>query len=160
MEFTCVAAEPLPIAIELAPPVAAPPPAEYCACAATWNKPRYVDAISTASRRSDGVAGIPACVGGPPIAVRFAALLDDTTRLPHARSSSDAATQAPNASFQTVLNDLFIFSPLVIYVPDDAIANASASEDVPLDSSIVHRGLFQKIFGSLNTELKILFPCS
>nr|WP_306715263.1 hypothetical protein [Burkholderia dolosa] len=33
----------------------------------------------------------------------------DATRPPFARSSSDAATQAPTASFQIVLNDLFIF---------------------------------------------------
>lgn len=36
---------------------------------------------------------------------------DDATRFPPARSNSDAATQAPKASFQIVLYDLFIFIP-------------------------------------------------
>nr|WP_230975317.1 hypothetical protein [Burkholderia multivorans] len=35
--------------------------------------------------------------------------LADLTFPPFARSSSDAATQAPNVSFHIVLNDLFIF---------------------------------------------------
>ncbi|WP_197680928.1 hypothetical protein [Burkholderia stabilis] len=58
-------------------------------------------------------------------------LLDDATRFPRARSSSEAATQAPNASFQIDLNDLFILSSLGSHVPDDATANAAASEDAP-----------------------------
>ncbi|WP_446902772.1 hypothetical protein [Burkholderia sp. YIM B11467] len=61
-----------------------------------------------------------------------ASLLDDATRLPRARSSSDAATQAPNASFQIDLNDLFILSSLGSHVLDDATTHAAASEDASL----------------------------
>ncbi len=131
VEFCCAALEPTPIEIDVTPPVAEPPSAAYCACAAAWNKPRYADAISTASRRSDGGEGIPPGAAAHPCAARSGVLLDDATRFPRARSSSEAATQAPNASFQIDLNDLFILSSLGSHVPDDATANAAASEDAP-----------------------------
>jgi hypothetical protein len=57
--------------------------------------------------------------------------LADATRPPFARSSSDAATQAPTASFQIVLNDLFIFfSCMANDVAGDAVLVLPFAYDV------------------------------
>ncbi|VWD60418.1 hypothetical protein BCO37747_07243 [Burkholderia contaminans] len=120
VEFVCAALDPTPIEIELTPPVAVPPSGLYCACAPAWNSARYADAISRVSRLSDGAT---------PSAARSAVPRDDATRFPRARSSSEAATQAPNASFQIDLNVLFILSSLGSHVLDDATANTATGEN-------------------------------
>nr|WP_254609858.1 hypothetical protein [Burkholderia lata] len=130
VEFVCAALDPTPIEIELTPPVAVPPSGLYCACAPAWNSARYADAINTVSRLSDGTAGMPARTAAAPSTSRSGVPRDDATRLPRARSSSEAATQAPNASFQIDLNDLFILSSLGSHVLDDATANTAAGENV------------------------------
>jgi len=86
------------------------------------------------SRLSDGAEGVPARAAAPPSTPRSGVPRDDATRFPRAQSSSDAATQAPNASFQIDLNDLFILSSLGSHVLDDATANATAGENIPAHS--------------------------
>ncbi|KVH73813.1 hypothetical protein WJ42_19960 [Burkholderia cepacia] len=132
VEFCCAALDPTPIEIDVTPPVAEPPSGAYCACAPAWNNARYVDAISTASRRGDGAESGPARRAAPSFAACSRGPLADATRLPRARSSSEAATQAPSASFQIDLNDLFILCSLGSHVLDDAAANATAGDDAPV----------------------------
>ncbi|KWA42499.1 hypothetical protein WT40_01900 [Burkholderia territorii] len=80
-------------------------------------------------RRGDSPASAAVLAAAPvPGAACSAVLLDDATRLPRARSSSDAATHAPNASFQIDLNDLFILFSLGSRMLNHASANATANE--------------------------------